>query len=112
VGITSDELASKGRERIVRSFTERVKTVGTFLEKLGCPFEVVELHDFSGPAAYEPGLDTIVVSSETRNNAERINFIRKEKGLAPLKIICIDMVCGDDGVVLSSTLIAESGGGR
>ncbi len=109
VGISSDELASSGRSRKVRSFQERADTVGSYLKSLGCRYEIVELHDFSGPAGFEARLDTIVVSSETRKNAERINIIRKENGLKSLRIICIDMLLGDDGVVLSSTMIAESG---
>ena len=112
VGITSDEFASSGRVRKVRPFNERVKSVCLYLESLGCRFEIVELNDPYGPAASDAGLDTIVVSSDTRNNAVRINCSRKENGLAPLKIIVIDMVCGDDGVVLSSTLMAGNGGGR
>jgi len=107
VGITSDELAASGRSRKVRKFSERADAVSIYLKRLGCRFEIVEIHDFSGPAATEAGLDTIVVSSDTRENAERINLIRKEKGLAALRIISIDLVCGEDGVVLSSTLLAE-----
>ena len=112
VGITSDELASSERERNVRPFSERTDTVGSYLKSLGCRFEIAKLHDFSGPAGCDPGLETIVVSSDTRKNAVRINGMRTENGLAPLEIICIDLVRGNDGVVLSSTLIAGNSGGR
>ena len=111
VGVTSDSFASSTREREIKPFEERAEVVSLFLEGKRCRFMIVELNNPYGPAAYDPEITSIIVSADTYGNVARINELRKERGLDPLKIIKVDMVCGEDGVVMSSTGILEDGGG-
>ena len=112
VGVTSDELASTTREREVRPFEERAEVVSSFLEKKRCHFMIVELNNPYGPAANDPEITSIIVSLDTYGDVERINELRDEMDLEPLKIITVDMVCGEDGVVVSATRILGGEGKR
>ena len=103
VGITSDRFASSTRNRDIRTFEERARVVSSFLKGRGCRFEIVELNDPYGPAATDPGITSIIASTDTYGNAVRINELRVERGLGPLEIITVDMVRGEDGIALSST---------
>lgn len=107
IGITSDEFASEFRERKIHSFEQRSEAVSEFLEELGCDFVIVKLHNFHGPAATDPSITGIVVSPDTLENAERINRMRRKNSLAPLKVIEIEMVYGEDGEPVSSSGLAE-----
>jgi pantetheine-phosphate adenylyltransferase len=112
VGLTSDELAPETRHepRPVRPFDERRAALEAELEPLaavdGREFEVRKLEEPTGIAT-EPGFDAIVVSPETRAGAERINGIRGERGLDPLRIEIVDHVPAEDGERISSTRIAR-----
>jgi len=68
--------------------------------------EIVKIDDPFTPGI-RPGLTHIIVSSETRANAEKINDIRKDKGLSPLKIIEIGWVLADDGKPISDARIRK-----
>lgn len=49
----------------------------------------------------------IVVSPGTRGNAEKINALRRKKGLKPLMIVGISWVLGDDGEPVSDLRIKD-----
>ena len=68
----------------------------------GKEFHIVIIEDELGPAAYED-YDAIVVSSETKDTAGRINEVRRSNGLNPLEIIEIEMVLADDDEPFTST---------
>jgi len=110
VGLTSDELAPETRHepRPVRPFDERRVALEAELEPLaaaeGRDFEIRKLDEPTGIAT-EPGFDAIVVSPETRAGAERINGLREERGLDPLRIEIVDHVPAEDGERISSTRI-------
>lgn len=110
VGITSDRFASSTRNRDIRTFEERAEVVSSFLKGRGCRFEIVELNDPYGPAATDPEITSIIVSADTYGNVGRINELRKERGLEPLEVVTVEMVCGEDGVVVSATRILGGGG--
>jgi pantetheine-phosphate adenylyltransferase len=112
VGLTSDELAPKTRhvDRYVRTFDERkrdlVAELAPIAERHGREFEVRELSEPTGIAT-EPGFDALVVSPETVDGGERINRIRRERGLDPLDIEVVDHVPAEDGERISSTRIVR-----
>jgi pantetheine-phosphate adenylyltransferase len=109
LGLTSDGLAVQGRYNVVRSFSERKAALKRFLNSRfpDRAYRILKLKDELGPAA-SGDYDAIVVSTETRPNAERINEARIEKGLAPLGIIEIGMVLAYDGKPITATRV-ESG---
>ena len=112
VGLTSDELAPETRheERYVRSFADRRRDLEAELAPLATvadrDFEIRRLEEPTGIAT-EPGFDAIVVSPETKAGAERINEIRTERGLDPLRVEVVDHVPADDGDWISSTRIVK-----
>ncbi|MGM0590154.1 MAG: phosphopantetheine adenylyltransferase [Halobacteriota archaeon] len=110
VGLTSDELAPKTRhvDRYVRSFEERKQDLEAELRELADEydreFEIRVLEEPTGIAT-EPQFDALIVSPETRDGGERINQIREERGLSPLRLEVVDHVSADDGERISSTRI-------
>jgi pantetheine-phosphate adenylyltransferase len=112
VGLTSDELAPKTRAepRRVRSFEERQVALEAELGPLAGAasrtFEIRKLEEPTGIAT-EPGFEAIVVSPDTHAGAERINEIREERGLEPLRIELVDHVPAEDGERISSTRIVR-----
>lgn len=112
VGLTSDDLAPKTRhtDRTVRSFEERKANLEAELEPLAehhdRDFDVRKLDEPTGIAT-EPQFDVLVVSPETQDGAERINEIRRERGLDPLDVEVVPHVKAEDGDIISSTRIVE-----
>lgn len=112
VGLTSDELAKQTRhaDRYVRPFEERKAALAEELERLSAThdrsFEIRKLEDPTGIAT-EPPFDVLVVSPETKPGGERINEIREERGLDPLRIEVVPHVRAEDGDFISSTRIVH-----
>ncbi|MFB6126298.1 MAG: phosphopantetheine adenylyltransferase [Halolamina sp.] len=112
IGLTSEKLAPKTRheQRYVRPFEDRRRDLEAELAGLAasddCEWEVRELTEPTGIAT-EPGFDAIVVSPETVDGAERINDIRAERDLDPLRIEVVDHVPAEDGDRISSTRIVK-----
>jgi len=112
VGLTSDDLAAETRKvpRRVRPFEERRADIDAELDPLAATYDrsyrIRRLDEPTGIAT-ELGFDAIVVSPETRDGAERINEIRTDRGLAPLRIEMVDHVPAEDGERISSTRIVR-----
>jgi pantetheine-phosphate adenylyltransferase len=108
IALTSDQMAIRQRDRPVNDFQTRVKNLKVFLKReLGVDrFEVEMLHDVYG-SAIEEDYDYIVVSPETEHVACKINEVRKENGLHPIKVVLIEYVLAQDNVRISSTRICK-----
>jgi pantetheine-phosphate adenylyltransferase len=110
IGLTSDELAPRTRhvDREIRPFGERREGLARELEGVADrhdrEFEIRRLDEPTGIAT-EPQFDALVVSPETEPVGERINEIRADRGLDPLRIEVVDHVLADDGEIISSTRI-------
>jgi len=112
VGLTSDDLARETRPdgRHVRSFEDRRVELRQELEALadryGRAFEIRCLETPTGIATEAP-FDALVVSPETESGGERINEIREQRGLEPLRIEVVPHRKAEDGEILSSTRIVR-----
>ena len=112
VGLTTDDLAAETRhvDRYVRPFADRRADLESELASVAAAhdrsFEIRPLEAPTGIAT-EPGFDVLVVSPETRDGGERINEIRRDRGLAPLDIEVVDHVTAADGERISSTRIVR-----
>lgn len=112
IGLTSDELAPKTRhdERYIRPFEQRRADLEVELAEItaeyGRDFEVRKLEKPTG-IAVEPKFGALVVSPETRPGGEKINEIRTERELEPLRIEVVDHVLAEDGDIISSTRIVR-----
>lgn len=103
VGITSDEFRkNKGN---IEPYHVRITNLRGFLEKFDEKYDIVKLNDRYGPTIHDETFDAIVVSRETKPTADKINKIRKDKGMNPLEIVVIDMVLAENGKPISSTRI-------
>lgn len=108
VGVTSGELARRGRERKVPSVDERIKSIEVFLEERDAldRVEVAPIEDPFG-RALEPRFEAIVVSPETRGTADAINEERTADGLDPLAVDEVPFVLGLDGEPVNGTRVAH-----
>jgi pantetheine-phosphate adenylyltransferase len=105
IGVTSDKFG--GEKGNIEPCSRRIFELEEFLKKFNSRFIVKRLDEPYGPTIYNPEIDAIVVSLETKATAEDINKIRQEKGMKPLAIIIIDWVLADDGKPISSTRIRK-----
>lgn len=107
VGITDGPLA-KREGRKVSPWTERAKRVEAHVRGLGFKGALITraLTEPMGPAAREP-YDAIAASPETVRGAEAINATRVANNLAPLRLIRVPHVLGDDLLPISGTSVAD-----
>lgn len=107
VGLTGDSmLKSKSHQELIDSFEDRFECVRSFLSfiKPSIQLNIVEINDPFGPAITDSTLEAIVVSSETITGGFKINQIRKEKEMNPLKVFVLNR---GDSAILSSTFLRE-----
>lgn len=107
VGLTTDELARSARRVDVVPYFQRKANLAKFLERYGKPFEIVMISDMQGTAATSEKIGLLVVSPETRGNADRINQERVRNGLSPLRVVAIRQVQADDSEPISATRIVR-----
>ncbi len=110
IGLCSDQFVRRlGKPHSTASYNERLKELQSFLNKLGVTerSEIVSLNDPFGPTITDKCIEAVVVSEETRTNAEKINNERMKKGLKSLKIISINMVPSEDCSPISTTRIRK-----
>ncbi|MDP2841071.1 MAG: phosphopantetheine adenylyltransferase [Candidatus Methanoperedens sp.] len=105
VGLTSSEMV-RNKSHDVADYRQRFEDVLGFIRSQGIEPIIVRLDDPYGPTIQED-FDYIVVSPETHPVALKINSIRRENGLEPLKIVLVDYVLADDGLPISSTRIKK-----
>lgn len=110
VGLTSDEMAKRGRKRLVESFVCRKAVLENVLLGLSrersVPYTIMEINDRYGFATM-PEIDSIVVSEETECTVDEIDEVRSRKGIPRLKRFVIGMVTDSNGVGISSTRVAS-----
>jgi pantetheine-phosphate adenylyltransferase len=110
IGLASNAMA-KSKSHTVSDYAVRERELKSYiynlLAALSLPpdcYALFELNDPFGPSVSEE-YDCIVVSPETRVGAEKINEIRRKKGLKELQIAEVSFVLAEDAVPVSSTRI-------
>ncbi|MCZ3364914.1 MULTISPECIES: phosphopantetheine adenylyltransferase [Methanobacterium] len=103
VGVTSNEFG--GKKGNIEPCSKRMFELEEFLQKFNSRYTLKRLEEPYGPTVHDPEIDAIVVSKETEPVAHKINEIRDEKGIKPLKIFVIGWVLAEDGKPISSTRI-------
>ncbi|MCX8166856.1 MAG: inosine/xanthosine triphosphatase [Candidatus Micrarchaeota archaeon] len=107
IGLTSDEFVLNNKGKLNRSYDERKEELEKVLGLQKHKVKITKIDDAYGFAVSEPNLDVIVVSSETLENAKKINMLRHSTGLKPLIIDKVPLVYGQDLKKISSTSIAQ-----
>ena len=109
IGLTSDaylERHPKPYGNRMESFTTRRRNLEAYLATTfpSREWKVVPLEDaFGGSLA--PGVDVLIVSSETREGAQRVNDERRRRRLPPLRLVVIPLVRAEDRLPLQSRRI-------
>jgi pantetheine-phosphate adenylyltransferase len=100
IGLTSDKMALQTKGPGVESYEERKSHL---LEN----FPQVEVEKIEEPLGFalDEDFDYIVVSTETKPRAEKINEEREKEGKQRIKIEEVELVLADDGQPISSTRI-------
>ncbi len=102
VGITTDEMASHGREEVLPLYI-RKKELENYLSSFGECWEIVEISDIYGPRNVMDEADILVVSAETEDNAKKVNEERVSRGLRPFDLVSVPLVKAFDDEKISST---------
>jgi pantetheine-phosphate adenylyltransferase len=108
IGLTTPVMLKKiVLENSIWPYEIRMKAVEEFAKKYGKEFEIFPIEDIFGPSVNREDLDAIVATEETRHTCERINHIRKRKGLKSLEIVHVPYVYSEDCRVISSSRIRK-----
>jgi pantetheine-phosphate adenylyltransferase len=104
---TSTMLKTYPKPHKVADYEERKTKLTNFLKSREVldKVQIVPINDPYGPALSDSTMDALVVSIETADMAKKINNLRIERGLKPLKIIVINMILAEDNVPISTTRI-------
>ena len=91
----------------VDRYPRRKRELISFLKKEGLldRAKIIPLDDPYGPIINNSTVNAVVVSRMTKKTAEKINTIRRRRGLKPLPIVSIGRVVAEDFEPISSTRI-------
>ena len=91
----------------VDPYPKRKRELVSFLkkERLLDRAKIIPLDDPYGPTINDSTIRALVVSRMTKNMADKINTIRRRRGLEPLPVVSIGMVVAEDFEPISSTRI-------
>ncbi|MDD1771498.1 MAG: pantetheine-phosphate adenylyltransferase [Methanomassiliicoccales archaeon] len=104
IGLMSDDYCRMNKT-VVLPYEQREKVLREYLESRTHDFQILPLNVREGSAPNESGLEALVVSEETQTLGPRINDMRSQNGLGPVRIIVVPYVLADDYRPISSTRI-------
>ena len=110
IGITSDRMASGGRDKHVPMVIRR-RELESFVSALGSA-RIFEIDDMYGPDEIMDGVDFLVVSEETLDNGRKVNDRRRSRGLKPKELSVVPLVMSDRGEKISASSILDGRYGR
>ena len=110
IGITSDRMASGGRDKHVPMVIRR-RELESFVSTLGSA-RIFEIDDIYGPDEIMDGVDFLVVSEETLDNGRKVNDRRRSRGLKPMELSVVPLVMSDRGEKISASSILDGRYGR
>lgn len=108
IGIATDDLfKDKNLVHIIEDYNNRKQHIAHFLFKNGLSdrAKLVSIHDFYGSTVIDEDLEAIFITESNRDNVDKINEKRQQKGFHPLEVITVPYVLGNDGEIISSERI-------
>ena len=110
IGLSSDQLAEKRGKNLTNDYPKRLSLLKSVIEKNfpNSSYEISKLENDFGPAAIEGSVKALVVSEETGDKGIRLNELRAERNLSPVRIVVVPMVLAKDGKAISTTRIKNS----
>lgn len=108
IGVTSDVYVRTYKNKRVRSFDIRVRGLTSWLEKRGFAARttIIPISDPFEPAATDPHITTLIVSTDSQKRGEALNALRVSRGLNPLTLIVVPMVTAEDKRPISASRVA------
>jgi pantetheine-phosphate adenylyltransferase len=105
IGVTSDQFVR--HKKLNHTFEDRVSNLKEIIRQEfgGVDYEVAKLDSDFGPAVTTSDVGALIASTETVAKGVRLNEIRAKSGLAPVKVITVDLIKAEDGKPISSTRI-------
>ena len=110
IGLSSDQLAEKRGKNLTNDYPKRLSLLKSVIEKNfpNSSYEISKLENDFGPAVIEGSVKALVVSEETGDKGIRLNELRAERNLSPVRIVVVPMVLAKDGKAISTTRIKNS----
>ncbi len=110
IGLTSDALAAKKGKKPWHTYQQRFDALKLLVEKkfAGKSYVISPLDNDFGPAVLEQGVEALIVSEETAHQGDALNLQRRQRGLAPVQTVIVQMILASDGNRISSTRIRNS----
>ena len=107
IGLSSDQLAKKRGKNLTSDYPKRLSLLKSVIEKNfpNSSYEISKLENDFGPAVIEGSVKALVVSEETSSKGIRLNELRAERNLSPVRIVVVPMVLAKDGKAISTTRI-------
>ena len=107
IGLSSDQLAEKRGKNLTNDYPKRLSLLKSVIEKNfpNSSYEISKLENDFGPAIIEGSVKALVVSEETSGKGIRLNELRAERNLSPVRIVVVPMVLAKDGKAISTTRI-------
>jgi len=110
IGLSSDQLAKKRGKNLTSDYPKRLSLLKSVIEKNfpNSSYKISKLENDFGPAVIEGSVKALVVSEETSGKGIRLNELRAERNLSPVRIVVVPMVLAKDGKAISTTRIKNS----
>ena len=107
IGLSSDQLAKKRGKNLTSDYPKRLSLLKSVIEKnfSNSSYEISKLENDFGPAVIEGSVKALVVSEETSDKGIRLNELRAERNLSPVRIVVVPMILAKDGKAISTTRI-------
>lgn len=108
IGLTSEKLlVNKKFKEYLEDFEIRKENVLKFVELLdpNLSYDILPINDICGPTGYEPNIEALIVSQETKSGGDFVNATRAEKGLSQLFVFVVNVLGGKEK--LSSTYLRQ-----
>ncbi|XP_063876474.1 bifunctional coenzyme A synthase-like isoform X2 [Scylla paramamosain] len=107
-------LRKKTLTELIRPLKERMAGLAQLVEELDPSVELhaVPIEEPLGPTAWDPNMDMIVVSEETKGGVAAINRVREEKGLPLLEGHVVTLVEDEERQSAEEETKASSSSGR
>ena len=107
IGLSSDQLAEKRGKNLTNDYPKRLSLLKSVIKKNfpNSSYEISKLENDFGPAVIEGSVKALVVSEETGDKGIRLNELRAERNLSPVRIVVVPMVLAKDGKAISTTRI-------
>ena len=110
IGLSSDQLAKKRGKNLTSDYPKRLSLLKSVIEKNfpNSSYKISKLENDFGPAVIEGSVKALVVSEETSGKGIRLNELRAERNLSPVRIVVVPMILAKDGKAISTTRIRNS----